>query len=77
MAGTALIIISPSRIPGETVVDPGMVDITYPGGASVPYYLEDAEVRSQFAEMIKAEGTENRMDKKFYDKNTTYSFAGG
>ncbi len=64
-------------IPGETVVDPGMVDITYPGGASVPYYLEDAEVRSQFAEMIKAEGTENRMDKKFYDKNTTYSFAGG
>ena len=64
-------------IPGETVVDPGMVDITYPGGASVPYYLEDAEVRSQFAEMIKAEGTENRMDKNFYDKNTTYSFAGG
>ncbi len=64
-------------IPGDTVVDPGMVDITYAGGASVPYYLEDPQVRAGFAEAVTAEGSENRMDDKFYDKNTTYSFAGG
>ena len=64
-------------VPGDTVIDPGMVDITYAGGASVPYSLEDPQVRTTFAEAIAAEGSENRMDDKFYDKNTTYSFAGG
>ena len=64
-------------IPGETVVDPGMVDVTYPGGASIPYHLEDPHVRKSYEDAIKAEGSENRMENKFYDKNTTYSFAGG
>ena len=64
-------------IPGETVVDSGMVDITYAGGASIPYYLEDPQIRSNFAKMISTEGSTNRMDDKFYDKNTTYSFSGG
>tara|TARA_A100001037_G_scaffold233537_1_gene212146 strand:- start:1932 stop:3158 length:1227 start_codon:yes stop_codon:yes gene_type:complete len=64
-------------IPGENVVDPGMVDVTYPGGASIPYHLEDPHVRESYMGAIKAEGTKNRMENKFYDKNTTYSFAGG
>ena len=54
-----------------------MVDVTYPGGASIPYHLEDPHVRESYIGAIKAEGTKNRMENKFYDKNTTYSFAGG
>lgn len=64
-------------IPGETVVDEAMVDVTEPGGTSIPYWLEDPHVRQEFAAAIEREGSENRMEERFYDAQTTYSFSGG
>ena len=64
-------------VPGEMVPDEGVIDITEPGGTSVPYWLEDPHVRDDFAETVAREGTENRMEDRFYNEKTTYSFAGG
>ncbi|MBT5049162.1 MAG: cupin domain-containing protein [Rhodospirillaceae bacterium] len=64
-------------IPGEGVVDEAMVDVTEPGGTSIPYWLEDPHVRQEFAAAIAREGSENRMEEHFYDARTTYSFSGG
>jgi mannose-6-phosphate isomerase-like protein (cupin superfamily) len=64
-------------VPGEAVADEGVIDITRPGGTSIPYWLEDAHVRAEFAGAVGREGSENRMEERFYDKGTTFSFAGG
>ena len=48
---------------GRSALTPKEVPLTLPARA--------------LAEAVAAEGSENRMDNKFYDKNTTYSFAGG
>ncbi|MPY69147.1 MAG: cupin domain-containing protein [Alphaproteobacteria bacterium] len=63
-------------VPGETVADAGVIDVTEPGGSSIPYWLEDPHVREAFAAELEREGTENRMEDRFYDSRTTYSFAG-
>jgi len=64
-------------VPGETVPDEGMIDITEPGGTSVPYWLEDPHLRNAFAKTVAREGPENRREDRFYNEKTTYSFAGG
>jgi hypothetical protein len=63
-------------VPGEIVADESVIDITEPGGASIPYWLEDAFVRESFAAEQARTGCENRMDERFYDERTTYSFSG-
>jgi mannose-6-phosphate isomerase-like protein (cupin superfamily) len=64
-------------IPGEMVADEGVIEITEPGGTSVPYWLEDPHVRKDFTETMARVGAENRMEDRFYNEQTTYSFAGG
>lgn len=64
-------------VPGELVVDVGMIDVTEPGGTSIPYWLEDAHVREKFGQEVAKEGSTNRMEDHFYHEKTTYSFAGG
>lgn len=64
-------------VPGEAVADEGVVEIDRPGGTSVPYSMEDPHVRAAFADEIARQGSENRMEDRFYDPDTTWSFAGG
>jgi mannose-6-phosphate isomerase-like protein (cupin superfamily) len=64
-------------MPGEAVLDDGMIDIDKPGGTAIPYWMEDPHVRAGFAEAIALEGSENRMEDQFFERSTTYSFAGG
>jgi len=64
-------------VPGEAVIDEGMVEIDKPGGTSIPYWMEDPHVRTEFAAATGADGTENRMEDRFYERNTTFSFASG
>jgi mannose-6-phosphate isomerase-like protein (cupin superfamily) len=64
-------------MPGEAVLDEGMIEIDKPGGTAIPYWMEDPHVRAEFAEAIALEGSENRMEDQFFERNTTYSFAGG
>jgi hypothetical protein len=64
-------------MPGEAVLDEGMIDIDKPGGTAIPYWMEDPHVRAGFAEAIALEGSENRMEDQFFERSTTYSFAGG
>ena len=64
-------------VPGEAVADEGVIEIDKPGGTAIPYWMEDPHVREEFAGSVAREGAENRMEERFYDRNTTYSFAGG
>ena len=60
--------------PGSAHSDYGAIDIP-DGGTAVPYWMEDPYIRKEFAERLKREGVENRMEDKFYEPGTSYSFA--
>ena len=38
--------------------------------------MEDPFIRKEYAENLAREGVENRMEEKFYEEGTSYSFAG-
>jgi hypothetical protein len=40
------------------------------GGSAIPYYMEDPYLREEFAEKLREEGAENRMEPDFYKKGT-------
>ena len=60
--------------PGSAHSDYGAIDIP-DGGTAVPYWMEDPYIRKEFAERLKRVGVENRMEDKFYEPGTSYSFA--
>jgi mannose-6-phosphate isomerase-like protein (cupin superfamily) len=53
--------------PGEKHTDYTAMDIPE-GGTAIPYYMEDPYLREEFAEKLRAEGAENRMESQFYKK---------
>jgi len=55
--------------PGEKHTDYTAMDIPE-GGTAIPYYMEDPFLREEFAEKLKAEGAQNRMEPDFYKKGT-------
>ncbi|MGE5537273.1 MAG: cupin [Gemmatimonas sp.] len=59
--------------PGSPHTDYGAIDLTE-GGTAVPYWMEDPYIRKEYAETLKREGVENRMEDKFYEKGSTFSF---
>lgn len=63
-------------VPGEVAVDEGAIDVTTPGGTAIPYWLEDPFIRKEYAESLTREGVENRMEEKFYEEGSSYSFVG-
>jgi len=60
--------------PGSPHTDYGAIDLTE-GGTAVPYWMEDPYIRKEYGETLKKEGVENRMEDKFYEKGSTFSFA--
>jgi hypothetical protein len=59
--------------PGSPHTDYGAIDITE-GGTALPYWMEDPAIRKEYIETLKKEGVENRMEDKFYEKGSTFSF---
>jgi quercetin dioxygenase-like cupin family protein len=59
--------------PGSPHTDYGAIDLTE-GGTAVPYWMEDPYIRKEYGETLKKEGVENRMEDKFYEKGSTFSF---
>jgi len=59
--------------PGSPHTDYGAIDITE-GGTALPYWMEDPAIRKEYNETLKKEGVENRMEDKFYEKGSTFSF---
>jgi hypothetical protein len=55
--------------PGEQMIDAGAIDIKK-GGAAIPYYMEDPNIRVEFGETLKKEGLANRMNPEFYDPDS-------
>ena len=55
--------------PGEDMIDAGAIDIKK-GGAAIPYYMEDPNIRVEFADTLKKEGLANRMNPEFYDPDS-------
>ena len=51
--------------PGEQLIDAGAIDIKK-GGAAIPYYMEDPNIRVEFAATLAKEGLANRMNPEFY-----------
>jgi len=51
--------------PGEQMIDAGAIDIKK-GGAAIPYYMEDPNIRVEFAATLAKEGLANRMNAEFY-----------
>jgi len=47
--------------PGEQLIDAGAIDIKK-GGAAIPYYMEDPNIRVEFAATLAKEGLANRMN---------------
>jgi len=62
-------------LPGEKAIDEGAIDITE-GGTAVPYWMEDPFIRKEYNELLAREGAVNRMEDKFFEKGTSYSFMG-
>ena len=60
-------------VPGEKHVDVGAIDLP-DGGTAIPYWMEDPFLRQEYANTLKREGAENRMEEKFYEPGTKYSF---
>jgi quercetin dioxygenase-like cupin family protein len=60
--------------PGSPHTDYGAIDVTE-GGTAIPYWMEDPAIRKEYIETLKKEGVENRMEDKFYEKGSTFSFA--
>ena len=54
--------------PGEQHIDYTGMDITE-GGSAIPYWMEDPFIAKEYTETLKRNGTVNRMDPQFYDKN--------
>jgi hypothetical protein len=52
--------------PGEQMIDAGAIDIKK-GGAAIPYYMEDPNIRVEFAATLAKEGLANRMNPEFYE----------
>src|SRR5712692_7622676 len=52
--------------PGEQLIDAGAIDIKK-GGAAIPYYMEDPNIRVEFAATLAKEGLANRMNAEFYE----------
>jgi quercetin dioxygenase-like cupin family protein len=61
-------------VPGEKHTDYGAIDLP-DGGTAIPYWMEDPFLRKEYAETLEREGVENRMEEKFYEPGTSYSFA--
>jgi quercetin dioxygenase-like cupin family protein len=61
-------------VPGEKHTDYGAIDLP-DGGTAIPYWMEDPFLRKEYADTLKREGAENRMEEKFYEPGTKYSFA--
>jgi quercetin dioxygenase-like cupin family protein len=59
--------------PGSKHSDYGAIDIP-DGGTAVPYWMEDPYIRKEYSETLAKEGIENRMEEKFYEEGTSYSF---
>jgi quercetin dioxygenase-like cupin family protein len=59
--------------PGSPHTDYGAIDVTE-GGTALPYWMEDPYIRKEYTETLKKEGVENRMEEKFYEKGSTFSF---
>ena len=55
--------------PGAKHSDYTAMDITE-GGTSIPYWMEDPFLRSEYEAKLKANGVGNRMDAAWYDKPT-------
>jgi quercetin dioxygenase-like cupin family protein len=60
--------------PGEARTDYGAIDLNE-GGTAIPYWMEDPFLRQEYAAALAREGVENRMEDKFYEPGTKYSFA--
>ncbi|POF34497.1 cupin domain-containing protein [Roseibium marinum] len=56
--------------PGEKQIDYTAMDVTE-GGTSIPYWMEDPHIRSEFEEHIGRTGAKSRMDPVLYDKPAT------
>ena len=61
--------------PGSKQVDYGAIDLTEEGGTAIPYWMEDPAIRKEYIETLKREKVENRMEDKFYEKGSSFSFA--
>jgi len=61
--------------PGSKHVDYGAIDLTEEGGTAIPYWMEDPYIRKEYIETLKKEKVENRMEDKFYEKGSSFSFA--
>ena len=56
----------PLRFGRRLRVEPdGSIDIKK-GGAAIPYYMEDPNIRVEFAATLAKEGLANRMNEEFY-----------
>jgi quercetin dioxygenase-like cupin family protein len=51
--------------PGEQHTDYGAIDIDE-GGTAIPYAMEDPFIRAEYADILKRDGVENRMDPGWY-----------
>jgi mannose-6-phosphate isomerase-like protein (cupin superfamily) len=51
--------------PGSPHTDYGAIELPE-GGTAVPYWMEDPFIRAEYAERLKREGVENRMEDAFY-----------
>ena len=54
--------------PGEKHIDYTGMDIPE-GGTSIPYWMEDPQVRKDYEALLERNGVENRMKPEYYDKN--------
>ena len=53
--------------PGEKHTDYTAMEIQE-GGTAIPYWMEDPFLRAEYEQTLKANGVENRMDPKWYEK---------
>ena len=54
--------------PGEPHIDYTAMDIPE-GGSSIPYWMEDPQVRKDWEKMIDRNGVESRMLPEFFQKD--------
>jgi hypothetical protein len=57
----------PGAAPGQKTTDYTAMDI-HEGGTSIPYWMEDEYIRSEFQNQLEANGSVSRMEPHRYQK---------